>query len=68
LANPDYAEVNVKCLNFLTTHQLNVDGALKIATSLAKNHSKYPKTPRTLSKLMSDWLDKIDISSSSSKS
>jgi hypothetical protein len=48
MANPDYAEVNVKCLDFLTTYQLNLDGALKMATTLAKNHAKYPKTPRTL--------------------
>ena len=52
----------------MTTHKLNFDGALKIATTLANNHSKYPKTPRTLSKFRSQWVDKIDISTSSSKS
>ena len=52
----------------MTTNKLNFDGALKIATTLANNHSKYPKTPRTLSKFTSQWVDKIDISTSSSKS
>jgi hypothetical protein len=68
LANPDYPEVNVKCLDFMTTYKLNLDGALKIATVLAKDHSKYHKTPRSLSKFTSQWLDKLDISSSPSKS
>ena len=49
----------------MTTNKLNFDGALKIATTLANNHSKYPKTPRTLSKFTSQWVDKIDISTSS---
>ena len=47
----------------MTTNKLNFDGALKIATTLANNHSKYPKTPRSLSKFSSQWVDKIDISS-----
>jgi hypothetical protein len=52
----------------LTTYKLNLDGALKIATVLAKDHPKYQKTPRSLSKFTSQWLDKLDISSSPSKS